>query len=124
MGTVTDEYNPSAFHHLKSGIEFMAAPSAADAVAFGHHLFGPDAHAPAVEAAHQMAWLLVQGFVARAAKAIDRLPIEFPQAAGVIHIPAAQCSGAGHIPAAPPVSRVHDESICRSASRRARRPSR
>src|SRR5207247_10994278 len=81
-----DEYNLSAFHHLESGIEFMAAPSAADAVAFGHHLFGPDAHAPAVGAAHQMAWLLIQGFVARAAKAIDRLPIEFPLAAGVIRL--------------------------------------
>jgi len=65
MGTVMGEYNPSAFHHLEPGIEFMAAPSAADAVAFGHHLFGPDAHAPAVGAAHQMAWLLVQGFVPR-----------------------------------------------------------
>src|SRR5574341_136829 len=63
----------------------MTAPGAADAVAFGHDFFSPDAHAPAVGAARQMALLLVQGFVARAAKAIDRLPIEFPWAAGAVH---------------------------------------
>ena len=75
----------SRLHHLQSRVEFMSAGSAADDIRLNHEFVGSDAHASTIRASGEVDFLIVDGFILRAAQAIDGFAIEEPRSPLAIH---------------------------------------
>ena len=84
LETLAHQAALSRLHHLQARVEFMSAGSAADDIRLNHEFVGrrPCLHNPGIG---RDEFLVVEGFILRAAQAIDGFAIEQPGSALTIH---------------------------------------
>src|SRR5215831_2963578 len=76
---------PSRFHHLQPRIKLMSAGCTADTIRFDDEFVDANPHASAIRAPREVDSLIVHGLILRSTETIDRLSIDQPRVASVVH---------------------------------------